>query len=74
MSNKPFEAQFRKDIDLLTRAVYRVIDLDFDQPKVYKKVKKYFQNQGIEFYDEPEADYELVLSLLREELKLDVPA
>jgi hypothetical protein len=74
MATKPFEIQFRKDIYNLTRAANRVIDLDYEYPKLYKKVMKYFKNQGIEFYDEPEADYEAILSLISEQLKLDVPA
>lgn len=74
MANKSFEVQFRKDIYNLTRAANREIDLDFEYPKLYKKVLKYFKQQGIVFYDEPEADYDAVLSLISDTLKLDVPA
>jgi hypothetical protein len=75
MSKKSFDVLFRKDMAVLERAVYRAVDLDYEYPKLYKKVKKYFQQQEeIEFYDEPEADYEEILSLIREKLKLDIPA
>lgn len=75
MSKKSFDVLFRKDMAVLERAAYRAVDLDYEYPKLYKKVKKYFQNQeGVVFYDEPEADYEAVLSLISEKLKLDIPA
>ncbi len=75
MSKKTFDVQFRKDKTILERAANRFVDLDYDYPKLYKKVKKYFQTQeGVEFYNEPEADYEAVLSLISEKLQLDVPA
>jgi hypothetical protein len=74
MSNHPFNSKFRKSIYTLTRAANREIDLEYDQPKLFKKVKKFYEEQGIQFYQESEADYELILSLLCEDLQVDVPA
>lgn len=74
MANKTFTEQFRKDLYTLTRAGNREIELDYEHPKLYRKVKKYFKEQGVQFYDEPDADFEYVLSLIAEELKLEVPA
>jgi hypothetical protein len=75
MSKKTFDVLFRKDKTTLERAANRYVDLDYDYPKLYKKVKKYFENQeGVVFYNEPDADYEVILSLISEKLQLDVPA
>jgi hypothetical protein len=74
MSDQSFESKFRKSIYTLTRAANREVDLEFDYPKIYKKVKRFYTDQGIEFYNESEADYELILGLLCEDLKIDVPA
>jgi hypothetical protein len=74
MSIKSFESTFRKSLYILQRAVNREVDLDYDYPKVYKKVKKFYESNGVELYDEPEADYEAVLALIAEDLQVDVPA
>lgn len=74
MTTKTFQSQFRKDLYILTRAANSEVDLEYGYPKLFKKVKKYFVNQGVEFYDDPETDYRYILSLIGEELKIDVPA
>lgn len=74
MSDYSFNSKFRKSIYTLTRAANREIDLEYDQPKLFKKVKKFYEEQGVQFYQESEADYELILSLLSEDLQVDVPA
>lgn len=74
MSDYSFNSKFRKSIYTLTRAANREIDLEYDQPKLFKKVKKFYKEQGVQFYQESEADYELILSLLSEDLQVDVPA
>jgi hypothetical protein len=74
MSNKSFEATFRKSLYILQRAANREIDLDYDYPKIYKKVRKFYETNGVEFYDEPEADYEAILALIAEDLEIKVPA
>jgi hypothetical protein len=74
MSDYSFNSKFRKSIYTLARAANREIDLEYDQPKLFKKVKKFYEEQGVQFYQESEADYELILSLLSEDLQVDVPA
>ena len=74
MSDYSLNSKFRKSIYILTRAANREIDLEYDQPKLFKKIKKFYTDQGVEFYNESEADYELILSLLCEDLQVDVPA
>lgn len=74
MSTKSFESTFRKSLYVLQRAVNREVDLDYDYPKVYKKLRKFYESNGVEFYDEAEADYEAILALIAEDLQVDVPA
>ena len=60
--------KFKKDIRTLQDAVDRKIFLDVKNPKLYKKVKRYYQND-VEFTGEdPEYDYNLVVECLAEDL------
>ena len=68
MSTKSFESTFRKSQYILQRAVNREVDLDYDYPKIYKKIKKFYETNGVQFYDEPEADYQYLLDLLKDNL------
>lgn len=72
MSDQTFCSKFRKSIPTLNRAIKREVILAIDQPKLYKKIVKYFQTEGVEFYGDIEADYELILSLISEELQSNV--
>ena len=57
-----------KDIGILRAAANKEIFLDLKDPKLYKKVKRYYQNE-IDFTGEdPEADYSLVVEYLRQDL------
>lgn len=69
MSDQSFTTKFRKSIPTLNRAISREVILPLDQPKLYKKIKKYFYEQGVDFYGEIESDYELILTLISEELQ-----
>ena len=72
MSNQTFCSKFRKSTQTLNRAIKREVILAIDQPKLYKKIVKYFESEGVEFYGDIEADYELILSLISEELQSNV--
>jgi hypothetical protein len=72
MSDQTFCSKFRKSTQTLNRAIKREVILAIDQPKLYKKIVKYFESEGVEFYGDIEADYELILSLISEELQSNV--
>ena len=58
-----------KDIGILRAAANKEIFLDIKNPKLYKKLKRYYQNE-INYNDEdPEADYSLVVECLRQDLE-----
>ena len=58
----------RKNLDLLESAVNRESDLDHRDPKIYKKILRFYRNDGVQFYNDPDDDYELVLELLANDL------
>lgn len=60
--------KFKKNISLLTQAAEGTIELDYKNPKLYKKVLRYYEDQGVEFFEDPYDTYELVVDLLKEDL------
>ena len=63
-------SKFRKDISTLQAAVNREIFLDHKYPKLYKKVKRYYESlQYIDLKGEdPDADYNAVIECIIEDL------
>ena len=61
--------KFKKDITTLRSAVEGDFFLDVRNPKLYKKVRKYYQNEGVEFSGDPLDDYEIVIDYLSEDLE-----
>ena len=62
--------KFKKDLSTLRAAANKEIFLDVKNPKLYKKIKRYYVGEGlVELTDEdPEYDYNLVLECLAEDL------
>ena len=62
--------KFRKDIGTLRAAANKEIFLDVKYPKLYKKVKRYYENlQYIKLEGEdPDADYNAVIECIIEDL------
>lgn len=60
--------KFKKNISLLTQTAEGTIELDYKNPKLYKKVLRYYEDQGVEFFEDPYDTYELVVDLLKEDL------
>ena len=61
-------SKFKKDISILQAAANKEFYLDVRNPKLYKKVKRYYQNE-ISYNDEdPESDYSLIIECLRQDL------
>ena len=63
--------KFRKDISTLRAAANREIYLDVKYPKLYKKVKRYYEwLQLIDLSGEdPDADYNAVIECIIDDLK-----
>ena len=57
-------AKFKKDISTLRAAAAGEIFLDVKNPKLFKKVRRYYENSGIVFSGEPLDDYDILMESL----------
>jgi len=63
--------KFRKSYGIFQDAVNRTIELDYSQPKLYKKVRKFYEEQGVSFTGDSVDDYQIVLQCLQEDLSTE---
>jgi hypothetical protein len=61
-------SKFKKDIDTLKQAANCELHLGIKNPKLYKKVKRYYEQNGVVFSGEYEDDYEILIDYLYEDL------
>ena len=61
-------SKFKKDLNLLRAAVNREVFLDVKNPKLYKKVKRYYQNEVVLDGEDPDRDYALIMECVRQDL------
>ena len=62
-------SKFKKDLQTLRAAVDKEIFLDVKNPKLYKKVCRYYQNEVYLDGEDPERDYNLILECVRLDLE-----
>ena len=62
-------SKFKKDLSTLRAAANQEIFLDVKNPKLYKKVKRYYQNDIELSGEDPDKDYNLVVECLRQDLQ-----
>tara|TARA_B100000678_G_scaffold279507_1_gene275261 strand:- start:30 stop:245 length:216 start_codon:yes stop_codon:yes gene_type:complete len=62
-------SKFKKDLQTLRAAVDKEIFLDVKNPKLYKKVCRYYQDEVVLDGEDPDRDYELVLECVRQDLE-----
>ena len=62
-------SKFKKDLSILRAAADKEIFLDIKNPKLYKKIKRYYQNEIDYTDDDPELNYSLVVECLRQDLQ-----
>ncbi len=62
-------SKFSKDLSTLRAAANKEIYLDVKNPKLYKKVKRYYQNEVDLTGEDPERDYSLIVECLRQDLQ-----
>ena len=53
--------KFKKDISTLRAAANGEIFLDVKNPKLFKKVRRYYENNGVVFSGDPMDDYEMLM-------------
>jgi len=61
--------KFKKDVSTLRSAANGEIYLDVKNPKLYKKVFRYYQNEGVVFSGEPLDDYEMLIDYIAQDLE-----
>jgi len=61
-------AKFKKDLSTLQDAVNNEIFLDIKNPKLYKKICRYYQNDVQLNGEDPESDYHQIIECLRQDL------
>ena len=62
-------SKFQKDLSTLRAAANKEIYLDVKYPKLYKKIKRYYVNEGVEFSGEdPDVDYNIIMECIAEDL------
>jgi len=60
--------KFKKDISTLRAAANKEIYLDVKNPKLYKKIKRYYQDEVNLTGEDPDADYATIIECLAEDL------
>ena len=61
--------KFRKDVSTLRDAANGNFYLDVKNPKLYKKVKRFYQNEGVIFSGEPLDDYDMLMEYILQDLE-----
>ena len=62
-------SKFKKDLSTLRAAANKEIYLDVKNPKLYKKIKRYYQNEVVLDGEDPDRDYSLILECIRQDLE-----
>ncbi len=60
--------KFRKSVGIFQDAINRTIELDYSQPKLYKKVKRFYEDTGVRFTGDTVEDYQIILECIQEDL------
>jgi len=68
MSRSKFHSKFKSDLKKLTAAIEGSVVLDEDYPKLYQKLIRFYEDRGIQLYDDPEDDYNVILDHLEADL------
>ena len=61
--------KFKKDISTLRAAADGEICLDVKNPKLFKKVRRFYEREGVVFSGEPLDDYEMLMEYLFQDLE-----
>lgn len=62
-------SKFKKDISTLRSAANGEFYLDVKNPKLYKKVRRYYENNGLVFSGDPLDDYEILMEYIYNDLQ-----
>ena len=63
-------SKFKKDLHTLKGAAEGDYFLDVKNPKLYKKVRRYYENEGVELSGDPLDDYDIVMDCVAQDLNV----
>ena len=63
-------SKFKKDIQTLRGAVNGEFFLDVKNPKLFKKVRRYYENEGVVFSGDPLDDYDILMEQVAIDLEI----
>ena len=61
--------KFKKDVQVLRAAANGDFYLDVKNPKLFKKIRKYYQNEGVIFSDDALDNYEILIDCIVQDLE-----
>ena len=61
-------SKFKKDVQTLRSAANGEIFLDVKNPKLFKKVRKFYENNGVVFSGDPMDDYDILMEYVYNDL------
>jgi hypothetical protein len=61
--------KFKKDVSTLRSAANGEFYLDVKNPKLYKKVRRFYENEGVVFSGDPLDDYEMLMEYVAQDLE-----
>ena len=61
--------KFKKDVSTLRSAANGEIYLDVKNPKLYKKVRRFYENEGVVFSGDPLDDYDILMECVAGDLE-----
>ena len=61
--------KFKKDVQTLRGAANGDFFLDVKNPKLFKKVRRYYENEGVVLSGEPLDDYEMLMEYVSGDLE-----
>jgi len=62
-------SKFKKDVQTLRSAANGEFFLDVKNPKLFKKVRKFYENSGVVFSGDPMDDYDILMEYVYNDLE-----
>lgn len=62
-------SKFKKDLNTLRAASEGDFYLDVKNPKLYKKVRRFYENEGVIFSGDPLDDYDMLMEYIAQDLE-----
>ena len=62
-------SKFKKDVHTLRSAANGEFFLDVKNPKLFKKVRKFYENNGVVFSGDPMDDYDILMEYVYNDLE-----